>query len=197
MKKKGFTLIEILIAIAIVAIVMTALSNFFLTNYNTLNKVNKQIDLQSEGEKGIERIVRSAIESKGIIEVRIEGQDLNLEEHTIAENIDRIVFKTIDINGNDIYEIFEVADNRLWHGTVPANEENTDQTIGEVVIDKDGNLSADEIIGEIAAEDINHINLSASANKTLKDADGVEVEIHLSKGNESAVVNSEVCFRNK
>lgn len=183
MKKKGFTLIEVLITISIMGIVMTALSNFFFTNYNTLNKVSKQIDLQSEGEKGMKKIVNSAIESKGIFQVKRGGEELS--EKDTAENISRIVFKTIDTSGNDIYEIFEVADNKLWHGT---------STDSSKIIDKDGSLTSDEIKGEIAAEDINHVNLNA--NKALEDAEGIKVKIYLNKGNVNADVKSEIYFRN-
>lgn len=184
-KKRGFTLIEVLITVAILGIVMTALSNFFFTNYNTLNKVSKQIDLQSEGEKGMKKIVNTSIESKGIVEVKKGGEEL-IEKDT-AENISRIVFKTIDTSGNDIYEIFEVADNKLWHGTSTDNSK---------IIDKDGgSLASGEIKGQIAAEDI--VSVSVKADKALKEAEGITITIALSQGNVNIDLNSQAYFRNK
>lgn len=182
-KKRGFTLIEVLITVAILGIVMIPLSNFFFTNYNTLNKVSKQIDLQSEGEKGIKKIVNSAIESKGIVEVRGGGKELG-EENT-AENIDRIVFKTVDDSGNDIYKVFEVADNKLWHGTGDKNK----------IIDKDESLSSNEVSGMVIAENIQFVNVGAI--ESFINADGIKLTIVLSKDNVTSSVESEVYFRNK
>lgn len=183
-KKRGFTLIEVLITVAILGIVMIALSNFFFTNYNTLNKVSKQIDLQSEGEKGMKKIVNTSIESKGILEVK-RGAEY-LESKNIAENIDTIVFKTIDSSGNDIYDIFEVEDNKLWHGA---------STDSSKIIDKDGTLTSGEITGEIASQNI--VSVSVEANKALKEARETIIRIVLSEGNVSTTLESQVYFRNK
>ncbi|WP_268049749.1 type II secretion system protein [Clostridium ganghwense] len=183
-KKKGFTLIEVLIVISILGIVMIPLSNFFFTNYKALNEVSKQVDLQSEGEKAIKKIVDFAIGSKGILEVKKGAEDLSRK--TNGGNIDRIVFKTVDDSGSDLYEIFEVADNKLWHGT--SGDSNK-------IIDKDGSLSANEVSGMVIAENIQVVNLGAS--ESFINADGVKLIIVLSKDKVTSSVESEVYFRNK
>lgn len=61
-KAKGFTLVEVLITLAILGIILTVIFTFFLTNYKTLNKAQIEIELQSEGDKVINKISNVAIQ---------------------------------------------------------------------------------------------------------------------------------------
>jgi prepilin-type N-terminal cleavage/methylation domain-containing protein len=64
--KKGFTLIEIIIAMAIFLIVMVTIYSFFLTNYKFLNRVSLETEIQTEAEKAIEKITNIAMESSDV-----------------------------------------------------------------------------------------------------------------------------------
>ncbi|MGK0468711.1 PilW family protein [Clostridium sp.] len=84
--KKGITLIELIIAMAISAIVLSVISTFFFTNYNTLNSVNKDLELQSQGEKAINFMVDNIIEGYGVAEVKkIDGSDVVLNSSSETE----------------------------------------------------------------------------------------------------------------
>ncbi|GCD13234.1 type II secretion system protein [Clostridium tagluense] len=73
-KKKGVTLIELIITIAILSIVLSVIGSFFFTNYKALNSVNKDLELQSKGEKAINCMMDSIIDGYGVVEVKaIEG----------------------------------------------------------------------------------------------------------------------------
>lgn len=65
-KAKGFTLVEVLIALAILGIILPVIFTFFLTNYKTMNKAQIEVEVQSEGEKIIDKISNIAIQCSGI-----------------------------------------------------------------------------------------------------------------------------------
>ncbi|MBU3127721.1 MULTISPECIES: type II secretion system protein [Clostridium] len=62
-KKKGITLIELVISIAILSIALTVIYSFFSTDYKAINKAQVELELQSEAEKAIEKISDIAIQS--------------------------------------------------------------------------------------------------------------------------------------
>lgn len=65
-KIKGFTLIEVVVSMAISAIVLTIITTFFITNTNTLSLIDIKSTLQQEGENIKEALVKSGTQSKGI-----------------------------------------------------------------------------------------------------------------------------------
>lgn len=65
-KVKGFTLIEIVISVAISAIVLTVITTFFITNANSLALTDIKSTLQQEGENIKEAMVKSGTQSNGI-----------------------------------------------------------------------------------------------------------------------------------
>lgn len=77
--KKGVTLIELLITIAIVSIIITPISLFFISNLKTLNETQIRLDLKDEGQKAIQLITKTAMDSAGIESISSEG-DLNKEK---------------------------------------------------------------------------------------------------------------------
>ncbi|MCB2298706.1 PilW family protein [Clostridium tagluense] len=87
-KKKGITLIELIIAMAILAIVLSVISSFFLTNYKALNSVNKDLELQSQGEKVINFMVDNIIDGYGVKTVETPLVNLISKNETeVNENL--------------------------------------------------------------------------------------------------------------
>jgi prepilin-type N-terminal cleavage/methylation domain-containing protein len=87
-KKKGITLVELIIAMAILSIVLSVISSFFFVNYKALNSVNKDLELQSQGEKAINFMVDNIIEGYGV--KTVETPLINLisnNETEVDENL--------------------------------------------------------------------------------------------------------------
>lgn len=109
-KKKGITLIELIIAMAISAIVLSVISTFFLTNYKALNFVNKDLRLQSQGEKAINFMVDNIIDGYSVIEVvDHSGSDKTSESKDIS--IERLSIQRLEAGGEE-YK-FELDGNML------------------------------------------------------------------------------------
>lgn len=74
LKRKGFTLIELVIGLALMSIVLLVITSFFLNNNNTMNRTHIKAELQSEGEYIMSFISRSLMEGKAVKEVKFDGK---------------------------------------------------------------------------------------------------------------------------
>ncbi|MBV1819077.1 type II secretion system protein [Clostridium cochlearium] len=69
-KKKAFTLIEVIITMAIMVIVIGIIFPFFNSNFKTLNETEIRGDLQREGNKVMEYFTKSAMEANNVKETK-------------------------------------------------------------------------------------------------------------------------------
>jgi|GEM_PF-2468057 len=178
--KKGFTLIEMLITLALIGIVMGAISSFFLTNYKTLNNVSKELDFQREGEKAISFIIDKAMESKGIGEVQPNNNANSSDEKDVTKVVFKIPLSTGEVNEHGhVFSLVQVnGENQLRYGN------GTLDTVTNTY-----NVTTDTVI----ARGIKSIELKSSQGEALKEARSVEVIIIL----DQEPVKSQVYFRNK
>lgn len=178
--KKGFTLVEMVITLALLGIVITAISSFFLSNYRTLNNVSKELDFQREGEKAINLIIEKAMESKGIGEI----QPNNNTNSSDQKDVTKVVFKIPTAIGETteqghVFTLVEVnGEKQLRYG------KGTLDTATNTY-----NVSTDTVI----ARGIKSIELKSGQGEAFKESKSVEVIILLDEGQ----VNSQVYFRNK
>ncbi|KOA21413.1 hypothetical protein CLHOM_00840 [Clostridium homopropionicum DSM 5847] len=183
-KKKGFTLMELLITLALMGIVAAAISTFFFSNYNTLFKVSKELDLQREGERAIDFISKKAMESKGIGEIQ---PGINTLDQNSITDVTKFVFK---IPNQDVDDT-TIKGNIFWLETVE----------GKVQLNySEGNFDSvnNSYIATgktVISTGIKSIELKSS--NFFKDASNVEVTIQLEEGQEEKTINSIIYFRNK
>lgn len=90
--KRGFTLVELIIVIAIMGVVFTAASSFLLTNLKTFHRADDQIDAQYNAQIAMNEIIDNIMESEGIVSI-----NQNLGAY-IGDPIDisEIIFKIDD-----------------------------------------------------------------------------------------------------
>lgn len=85
--KKGFTMVELVIVIAIMGIVFTAISSFLLNNIKTFHRAEDQIDTQYSAQIAMNVIVDSIMEGQGV-EGHISTYDF--------DTVEKIVFRIND-----------------------------------------------------------------------------------------------------
>jgi prepilin-type N-terminal cleavage/methylation domain-containing protein len=85
--KKAFTLIEIIISMAIMGMVMMIIYSLFFSNYKTMNNVNSGVELQSQGEEAMNYLVDAALSAN---EVNYYIKDSSINKATQFKKIDSI-----------------------------------------------------------------------------------------------------------
>ena len=93
-KTKGFTLVELLITLAILGTILSAIYTFFLTNYKTINRAQIEVELQSEGERVIEKISNIAIQCS---EMKLTTSDNDDKIDSPDDSIEFIVKETVTL----------------------------------------------------------------------------------------------------
>ena len=169
MKKKGLTLVEVIITLAIFSIIVPVIFFFYMSHYKALDKATVMSDLQLQGELSREKITEIFMEGSSIESViDKEGNDISLM--TAPMEISRITF----INGeNDIYELY-MEDELINY----LKNENYESKIAECV--------------ELMA-----VNQADSRNVNMKDINIINFHIGFKEKDLKYEVNFNVNLRNK
>ena len=135
-EKKGFTLIELIIAMAILSIALLVISSFFFTNYNALNSVNIDLELQSQGERAINFMVDNIIDGYGVDEVKkVDGSNVAVNSSSETEITKLSVIKQ-DSDETEYTSIFELDNGVLKYmkGTEGAVNREICNSIKSIII---------------------------------------------------------------
>ncbi|MDM0464425.1 prepilin-type N-terminal cleavage/methylation domain-containing protein [Clostridium perfringens] len=66
LKRRGLSLIELIVALSLIAIILMIVGPFFISNYVTLDKTSNQIDFQREAKAIMNYFTDSAMEASNI-----------------------------------------------------------------------------------------------------------------------------------
>ncbi|MGU8476818.1 PilW family protein [Clostridium perfringens] len=66
LKRRGLSLIELVVALSLIAIILMIVAPFFISNYVTLDKTSNQIDFQREAKAIMNYFTDSAMEASNI-----------------------------------------------------------------------------------------------------------------------------------
>lgn len=83
-KKRGLSLIELVVALSLITIVLMIVGPFFISNYKSLNKTSNQIDFQRESKVIMNYFSDAAMESEKIYRIKEDNKDIKLDENNIA-----------------------------------------------------------------------------------------------------------------
>ena len=110
MKKKGMALVEIIIALAIFAIVVPVIFFFYMSHYKALDKTTIMSDLQLQGGKAREQLSNIFMEGSHIDKVTDkEGNEISLMNELVG--VSRIVF----IDGENMRHDIYIENNEIKH----------------------------------------------------------------------------------
>lgn len=181
---KGFTLVEMIIAVAIIGVIFIPITNFYIYNLKYFNLSNQQIEAQRQAQFAINSMVENAMGTKGLIAMESSaGTAVNIDTSTGTVEIKSISFKSLDYGTVLTYSLDEY--NKL--------------TLTTTVTDADGNTI--ETTTRDIAENISQIRVTPS-NDSFSKCLGLKVEVTSSlraNGTKDVknTVENEFYFRNK
>lgn len=171
---KGFTLIELIIVVAIMGVIMTATSSFFISNLRSFTFAKNQFDTQHNSAMVTDDIARQLMECHGI------------------ESIDNIngeyIFFVIKSDGTRKYIKYEYDDvgDRLGRG------------IGDSLIGLSVNETATNIREfKIRLMKQDNTEYSTITTNALQNAKGIKLTIKSEANSVNLDINNTIFFRNK
>lgn len=86
-KKRGLSLIELVVALSLMTIILMIVGPFFISNYKSLNKTSNQIDFQRESKVIMNYFSDAAMESEKIYEIQEGDKNISLDKNnTVSGN---------------------------------------------------------------------------------------------------------------
>ncbi|GAB6169136.1 hypothetical protein JCM1393_15960 [Clostridium carnis] len=185
-KKKGFTLIELIIALSLTVVIMGVAYTFFFSNNRTLNNTEANSTLQMDGAKIQDELISIGTQTKEIISIdNNDSSKVNYNYDITGNNHNKLDISEIKLRFyDDTIYTFEYRNNEL-----KLKDKNNNIKI----------LSTNVKEFKIRPLDINMVD--NKSNASFKEAPGIEFNITLAlkKGytNIEYPVNCIVKFRNK
>lgn len=181
--KKGVTLIELIIVLALITVVMIPVSSFFITNCKYLNKASKELEAQGQAEKSINNIADILINAKAAV-------SRSYVDNNSALGIDRIVFSLMDGS----FVVLQYMDSNSDGRRDSINVKKTS--------DIDYIIQASEASETIRAKNIVYFDIifkpddSNISNSNIAVLTITVTDSGNAKGDEIAIVKSEIFLRN-
>lgn len=131
-KKSGFTLIELMISLALLAIILVLVNSIFIPSQKNISKTQVKSDLQLQAEQILDYINKSGMQAQKV--QKIIGDSDYLTTNTANVSINNIIFS----NGSESYAFtltnFDSTNNsyELYYGEQPVG---ANKSIGKYVKD--------------------------------------------------------------
>lgn len=97
--KKGFTLAELIITLAVAGIVMTSVMAFFISNLKKFNMADEQVTLQKEIEKAVDVLSETFIKASKIERSQISTQKATYDVINSSGIIEQRITKETTLDG--------------------------------------------------------------------------------------------------
>ena len=188
LKKRGLSLIELVVALSLISIILMIVGPFFISNYVTLDKTSNQIDFQREAKSIMNYFTDSAMEASNIESLtNVKNEVLSNSNYT--ESLQKNSLKSEDgylkitFNNNENkneYTTFILKDNSLYMKKKGSEEF------------KIGNL-----VSSIELTSLKE-GVNKESTNNFKNANAIKIEITFdTKNNTPYKVSNILTFRNK
>ncbi|MBK1810490.1 prepilin-type N-terminal cleavage/methylation domain-containing protein [Clostridium sp. YIM B02505] len=159
-KRKGFTVLELILALGITVLVLGVVYSFFLTNTRTINETQINLDLQKSGEDSLSKISKKIMEARSIVGI-ISDNGTPVVGLTTC-NIFSITFQTLQQNGNINYEL-------------------RNHVLTETVVNQDGTTTRTQVGQDIQSITVNSIDNAVPLVDGHSTCRGINISISLAK----------------
>ncbi|EOU1503930.1 PilW family protein [Clostridium perfringens] len=188
LKRRGLSLIELVVALSLIAIILMIVGPFFISNYVTLDKTSNQIDFQREAKAIMNYFTNSAMEASNIESLT------NIKNEVLSNNNYTESLKKDSLKSKEGYLklTFNNSENKNEHTTFILKDRS-------LYMKKD---SEEFKIGDLVSSiELTSLTEGASQGKAInnfKNANAIKVEITFdTKNNTPYKVSNILTFRNK
>ncbi|MGV1055248.1 PilW family protein [Clostridium perfringens] len=185
LKRRGLSLIELVVALSLIAIILMIVGPFFISNYVTLDKTSNQIDFQREAKAIMNYFTDSAMEASNIESLT------NVKNEVLSNNNYTESLKKNSLKSKDGYLklTFNNSENKNEHTTFILKDRSLYMKKNDSEEFKIGDLvSSIELTSLTEGELINN----------FKNANAIKIEITFdTKNNAPYKVSNILTFRNK
>ncbi|MBF8982646.1 prepilin-type N-terminal cleavage/methylation domain-containing protein [Lutibacter sp. B2] len=192
---QGFTLIELLVALGIMGIVISAIFSFFIFNYKTFLRADKQVEVQYEAQIAMNELIDRVIDVQKIVKIEPEIEDEQWH------NINKIIFKTeyIDDHNKEWVRLIQFdyndnsIDNKLNRGQSKRLKESNENAIISRMLNK---ITTNEYALNIIKFQVKLIGSPSYSGENYNECKGICVRIISTVKNTEVKLENEIYFRN-
>lgn len=194
-KKRAFTLIELIITLALTSLILGVIYTFFITNTKSLSKIEINSELQTEASNIQIEILTYLTQSEGVVELNNEEiSDTNKLEYekTLDSNSGKLDIENLKVKIEDKYYEF--------------NFDKSTSILSLKAFNKNGNIINENNLPKILSKNVKEfqirpLDFRSNPNGNFKDTYGIEVLLTLKKKKGYSDVETPssliVKFRNK
>ncbi|BDS18257.1 prepilin-type N-terminal cleavage/methylation domain-containing protein [Clostridium perfringens] len=185
LKKRGLSLIELVVALSLIAIILMIVGPFFISNYVTLDKTSNQIDFQREAKAIMNYFTDSAMEASNIESLT------NVKNEVLSNNNYTESLKKNSLKSKDGYLklTFNNSENKNEHTTFILKDRSLYMKKNDSEEFKIGDL--------VSSIELTSLTEGGLINN-FKNANAIKIEITFdTKNNAPYKVSNILTFRNK
>ncbi|HII4525593.1 PilW family protein [Clostridium perfringens] len=189
LKKRGLSLIELVVALSLIAIILMIVSPFFISNYVTLDKTSNQIDFQREAKAIMNYFTDSAMEASNIESLT------NVKNEVLSNNNYTESLKKNSLKSKDGYLklTFNNSENKNEHTTFILKDRSLYMKKNDSEEFKIGDL-----VSSIELTSLTEGGSQGEVINNFKNANAIKIEITFdTKNNTPYKVSNILTFRNK
>ncbi|MDK0872317.1 prepilin-type N-terminal cleavage/methylation domain-containing protein [Clostridium perfringens] len=185
LKRRGLSLIELVVALSLIAIILMIVGPFFISNYVTLDKTSNQIDFQREAKAIMNYFTNSAMEASNIESLT------NVKNEVLSNNNYTESLKKNSLKSNEGYLklTFNNSENKNEHTTFILKDRSLYMKKNDSEEFKIGDL--------VSSIELTSLTEGGLINN-FKNANAIKIEIKFdTKNNTPYKVSNILTFRNK
>ncbi|EIL8447712.1 prepilin-type N-terminal cleavage/methylation domain-containing protein [Clostridium perfringens] len=185
LKRRGLSLIELVVALSLIAIILMIVGPFFISNYVTLDKTSNQIDFQREAKAIMNYFTDSAMEASNIESLT------NVKNEVLSNNNYTESLKKNSLKSNEGYLklTFNNSENKNEHTTFILKDRSLYMKKNDSEEFKIGDL--------VSSIELTSLTEGGLINN-FKNANAIKIEIKFdTKNNTPYKVSNILTFRNK
>ena len=188
LKRRGLSLIELVVALSLIAIILMIVGPFFISNYVTLDKTSNQIDFQREAKAIMNYFTDSAMEASNI-ESLTNVKDEVLSNNTYTDSLQKNSLKS---NEGYLKITFNNSENKNEHTTFILKDRS-------LYMKKDSEeFKIGDLVSSIELTSLTEGGSQGKVINNFKNANAIKVEITFdTKNNTPYKVSNILTFRNK